>query len=329
MKPEDIWPVEDEYAESYHKHADWGHQAAQRSNLCIVGIARTAMPYLANTLGLVDELVTAFAGKAFYAYENDSEDDTAEVLRRYASDRPWVTVQSETLRAPEGRGFEPDRTTRLAACRTKCQEWVAANCRDAHYTLVLDLDPHGGFSPMGILNSIGWMNDLESQTTRPSGVGGMASFSLFCHVREGGEIGIAHYDAWAMRMNWWEDRRDKPGGMKWAHMLMPPVGSPPIPMNSAFGGACLYRTNAFLSGRYSGTGVNGQPDCEHVPFHHSLRRAGWQMYLNPGSRYVAVLPAQREEPAAEREGTQREELAAPFPKTASGGGQIEPPAEAR
>lgn len=80
------------------------------------------------------------------------------------------------------------------------------------------------------------------------------------------------------------------GGMQWFHLFLPPVGSPPIPMNSAFGGLAVYTRRAFLSSRYSGIGVNGQPDCEHVAFHHGMRRKGYQMFLNPGSRYVAILP---------------------------------------
>lgn len=297
MRPEDIWPVEEAYATAYQQHAEWGLQKAQRSSICVVGIARTAMPHIQNTLELVDELVEPFGEKSFYVYENDSEDDTPKVLADFASTRPWMTVESETLRVADERGFQPGRTLRLAAARNRCRAWVEEHCASSTYVLVLDLDPHGGFSPVGILNSIGWMTSFESSELHPLMAGGMASYSLFCQGREDGTVGVAHYDAWAMRLNWWEDRREMPGGMGWAHALLPPVGSPPIPMNSAFGGACLYKTQAYLAGEYSGIGANGQPDCEHVAFHLSLRRKGWQIYLNPGSRYVAILPAQWEESA--------------------------------
>lgn len=289
-RPEDFWIVEEEYKSSYEQHCRWGYEKAQRSRICIVGIARTAMPHLENTLALVDELVSPFHEKAFFVYENDSEDDTPKVLGDFASARPWVVVESETLKVADERGFEPGRTLRLAMCRNRCRRWVEENFSSANYVLVLDLDPHGGFSTVGILNSIGWLSDHESSEHRLPCAGGMASYSLFCRDQGDGTAGIAHYDAWAMRLNWWEDRREMPGGMQWAHMLLPPVGSPPFPINSAFGGACLYKMQAYMAGEYSGIGANGQPDCEHVPFHLSLRNRGWQMYLNPGSRYVAILP---------------------------------------
>ena len=65
--------------------------------------------------------------------------------------------------------------------------------------------------------------------------------------------------------------------------MMMPIGAPPMRMNSAFGGLCLYRTDAYLSSRYAGG------DCEHVNFHRGMAAAGYDLYLNPGSVYVAVL----------------------------------------
>lgn len=290
IQPEMIWPVEDAYKAIYSRYCELGQELAKRSRLAVLGIARNAMPYLKNTLPLVDQTVKHFAGASVYIYENDSVDQTVETLDDYAAIRPTVIVEHGTMGGEDTRGFESGRTIRLAACRNKCLDWLAANASDHPYTLVLDLDPHGGFSPDGILNSLGWISEYVGSNWSASGVGGMASYSLYCHRNQDDSIGIAHYDAWAMRMNVWEDRRDAAGGMRWAHYLMPPVGSPPIAMYSAFGGACLYRTVALLSGRYDGVGVGGREDCEHVALHRSMRGSGYQMYLNPGSRYVAILP---------------------------------------
>lgn len=290
IRPEQVWPVEDAYKPLYSRYCEFGQQLAKNSRLAVVAIARNAMPHLANTLPLIDETAAHFAGASVYVYENDSVDDTAEVLDAFAATRPTVVVEHETLGEEDTRGFEEGRTVRLARCRNKCLAWLSANAANHAYTLVLDLDPHGGFSPDGILNSLGWIAEYAGSNWSNASVGGMASFSLYCQRQENGEIGIAQYDAWSMRLNFWEDRRDVGGGMRWAHFLMPPVGSPPIPMNSAFGGACLYRTEALLSGQYSGIGVDGKEDCEHVALHKSMRASGYQMYLNPGSRYVAILP---------------------------------------
>lgn len=244
------------------------------------------MPHLPNTLALVDETASLFREARFYVFENDSADETALVLKEFAESHPWVTTEHATLDRPDVRGFEPERTVRLAEYRNRCREWAIRECPAANYVIVLDLDPHGGFSVEGVLHSVGRLCELRSRVTCPAKAGAMASMSLFMQENEDGAVGIAQYDAWAARLNFWEDRRDKPGGMSWFHMLMPPIGSPPIPMNSAFGGLCVYAADAFYADgvRYDGG------DCEHVHLHRRMRAAGYQLYLNPGSRYIAILP---------------------------------------
>jgi hypothetical protein len=278
-QPEDIWGVEDAYADAYDEKVKYGIAEARRQKIAIVAIARNAMPRLRNTLRLVGELASLFKDAVFFCFENDSDDGTAATLDEWAAARGWAFVTHDTLGGEDARGFQPERTVRLAKCRTKCQEWVRQNAADAGYVMVLDADPHGGFSIPGVLNSLGWFCELRGRTGIGLEPGAMASSSLFIRQEESG-YGIAQYDAWAARLNTFEDRRDH----AWFHVFMPPAGSPPIPFYSAFGGLCLYTRYAFLAGRYEGG------DCEHVAFHRTMRQAGYQLYLNPGSRYVAILP---------------------------------------
>lgn len=285
IRPEQMWLVEPEYQAQYDRMVEIGRDEAARTKVAIVAIARNAMPHLRNTLALIDELAGRFRDCCFYVYENDSDDDTASVLDDF-SIRQWVTVEHETLARPDYRGFEEERTIALAEYRNRCQSWVDENAGDANYVVVLDLDPHGGFSTDGVLNSIGNICEQMSRENRPLDVGGMASHSLWVQV-EGGEVSLAAYDAWAARLSWWDDRRAKMP-MGWFHMLMLPVGSDPVPMNSAFGGLAVYRREAFLAPgvHYAGG------DCEHVHLHKTMRKAGYQLWLNPGCRYFAVLNRQ-------------------------------------
>lgn len=276
-RPEDCWDVD--YVDSYKEHVEFGRVEARRRKLAVVSICRNAMPHLTNTLRLIDELAGFWRDCVFYAYENDSSDETAATLDAFAI-RQWATIEHDTLGGQDVRGFQPERTIRLAKCRSRCQGWVRRYAADAEYVLVLDADPHGGFSVDGILNSLGWFCEFRGESFHRREPGAMASYSLFMRQEETGDFGAAQYDAWAARLSTWEDDRR----MQWFHLLMPPVGSQPIPMNSAFGGACLYRREAYLAGTYEGG------DCEHVALHRSMQRAGYQLFLNPGSRYVAILP---------------------------------------
>ena len=277
-RPEDVWPVDAEDEVLYDAMVAAGRAAAAAGDAVIVGIARNALPYLPNTLALMAEVQTAFRSCRADLYENDSTDGTAACLDVFAASNPWLTVEHDTLGGPDSRGFEPDRTIRLAGCRNKCLEWVRQNAASATWVIVLDLDPHGGFSVDGVFNSIAWL--AEKQVEPPAG---MASFSLFAeHGNESDPPRIAQYDSWAARPNWWRDRRLEIG-MGWFSMLLFPVGAPPVRMNSAFGGLAVYATEAFLAPGVQYVGG----DCEHVALHRSMQEAGYQFWLNPGSRYIA------------------------------------------
>jgi hypothetical protein len=285
-RPEEFWPVEDGYQEQYDRYVGYGAEEAARSNVAIVAIARNALPYGMNTLGLIDELAGKFHEAKFYCFENDSNDDTAKVLDAFAATRPWVTIEHDTLLRPDYRGFQPERTVALAEYRNRCRLWVEHHDPDAQYVVVLDMDPHGGFSVDGVLNSVGWMREYQSKMQRACEVGCMASYSLYVRREESGAIALAQYDSYAARLSWWENRRNKIGDWAnlWFHALMPPVGGDPIPMYSAFGGLAVYKAEAFRHCLYGGG------DCEHVVAHKAMRQAGYGLWLNPGCRYVAILP---------------------------------------
>lgn len=276
VTPDSLWPVDPEYQSYYDAGVAGGNAVAGDTTACIVAIARNSMPALANTLLLAAGVARRFRECQMFVFENDSQDQTPEVLDAVAADHSsWFSVRHETLGGIDARGFEPERTHRLAYCRNQCLEWVRKNAASTAWTIVLDTDPAAGFSIDGVFNSIYRLAEQQSRHAAPQ-PGGMAAYSLY----RSGE-GIAHYDAWAARpVCWWRDRREEIG-FSWFSMFLPPVGSPPCPMNSAFGGLAVYRTEAFLSGGYAGG------DCEHVHHHKKMREAGYQMFLNPGCRYIA------------------------------------------
>jgi hypothetical protein len=92
------------------------------------------------------------------------------------------------------------------------------------------------------------------------------------------------YDAWAMRgvgqpTNYWDDYTAGVGG--WKHHWIPPVGSPPVVVASAFGGFAIYETQAYLQGEYDGS------DCEHVGLHRTIsKHTGKNLYLDPSMRMI-------------------------------------------
>jgi hypothetical protein len=215
------------------------------------------------TLAHVERTGAMFKSWSAFIYENDSADETKDFLRAWSdggqrqaslnvNGRPHLNTTTETV-----------RTEALAEYRGICQKWVESG-EPVDYVVVFDTDPWGGFSVDGVATGIAALESTKAAC--------MASYS-WCEMLVGGQPFPAHYDAFAARLNHWRQR-----DQQWFHHWHPPVGSPPVRFNSAFGQLAVYAARPFLRGKYAGH------DCEHVTFHKSLPG---EVYLNPSQRCVS------------------------------------------
>jgi hypothetical protein len=281
-----IYPPEP-FAELYQKRYAEGMARLAHSKVAFVGLARNCAVRLAENLGRLEYLVRSCKSWALHIEENDSTDQTLEVLQAFAEVHKQATFTSQTLgREHYGAEFAGRRTIALAEYRDACQRWVRDCAADADYVIVIDWDQWGGWSHTGLLNGIGWLVEMP-------GAYGMASVSLVEHpVMTIGEDkkpaitkGWLQYDCWALRGIgqpdcYWDDYTAGLGG--WKHQWIPPVGSEPVVVASAFGGLCIYRTEDYLLATYDGT-----TDCEHTAAHRSIaRKTGKRLYINPSQRTV-------------------------------------------
>jgi len=271
-----------EFAADFARTAGIGYELAALSDVAIVGLARNCADHLQANLKRLAILVKEFRGWQLHVATNDNTDNTSEVLNEFAAEHENASYQDATLgREQFSAEFAGRRTEALAEYRSDCQEWVRENARDSHYVIVLDFDAWGGWSHDGVLHGIGALANIKSAC-------GMASVSLaqYPQLVMGDDQqpvvrpAWVHYDAWALRLNSYRDDYTAGEGA-WKHQWIPPVGSPCMPVCSAFGGMAIYRTAAYLAGTYSGE------DCEHVPFHRTMAmRTGQNLFLNPSMRTV-------------------------------------------
>jgi hypothetical protein len=276
-----IYPI-DHFATDFARVYSIGVEAWADADVAIVGLARNCGPRLDANLWRLLQLVGDCRSWRLHVETNDNTDDTEAVLKRFCGANPQATFHAQTLdRQQFSAEFAGPRTIALAEYRTACQEWVRRHCADSTYTLVIDWDAWGGWSHAGVMHGVGLLSTMTDAY-------GMASVSLAQYPQLGmGEDqkpvarpGWVQYDAWALRLNSsWDDYTAGVGG--WKHSWLPAVGSPPIPVCSAFGGLAIYETQAYLAGTYDGA------DCEHVTFHASIaERTGRRMYLDPSMRTV-------------------------------------------
>jgi hypothetical protein len=273
-----LWFPHEPFAVDYAERAQEGARRLKSSRVAFVGLARNCAVRLAQNLGLVESLGNLCQSWQLHVESNDCEDQTLEVLADFCADRPHATFHYAVLgRQHHPAEFAGRRTIALAEYRDACQRWVRSCASDADYVIVIDFDAWGGWNQQGVLNGIGWLVELP-------GAYGMASTSLSQYDFGSGPQ-WTHYDLWALRGVGqpgcdFDSYQNGIGG--WGFTWFPPVGSPPVLVSSAFGGMTIYRTDAYLRGTYDGT-----TDCEHVPFHRSIRGAtGQHLYLNPSQRML-------------------------------------------
>jgi hypothetical protein len=267
--PDVLLPPDPEFADDYARDTAMGRDLAADRTVAFVAICRNAMPWLTRTLGLLEQTASIFREWSAYIFENDSEDDTKEVLKGWADGQQRHVSLNDNGRPHLNWTTAPARTHALAEYRAACQTFVN-NGETPDYVVVFDTDPWGGWSIDGVATSV-----YHIETDRS--LYALASYSW-------GEWGppiapkpmAIHYDAFACRWNHWRQR-----DQGWFHQWHPPVGSPPVEVNSAFGQLAIYDGQRFLQGRYSGE------DCEHVTFHRSIAQHGGRMALNPSMRCVS------------------------------------------
>lgn len=270
--PDTLLPPDQEFAGEYDRTVRHGRAMAAESSVAFVAICRNAMPWLPNTLRLVEQTGAMFREWSAFIYENDSFDGTKDALAAWHDGNQKYCRIGDNGRPHLNFTTDPIRTHALAEYRAVCQEFVRRR-GPVDYVIVFDTDPWGGWSIDGVAHSV-------SHLATDHDWYGLAAYS-WC---EWGKPIFAqptpsHYDAFAARKNHWQQR-----DQLWFHVWHPPVGSPPVEFNSAFGQLAIYRAGSYLAGTYTGE------DCEHVCFHRSIYREGPQCRrfgINPSMRVVS------------------------------------------
>jgi hypothetical protein len=235
--------------------------------LVVGGTARDCAPFLPGVFARLDAL--ADGRRVYYVfYESNSADDTLEQLRAFVAARDGNVFTERT------RG---SRTERIARGRNAIVSHVESVAAAYDFFVNLDLDDRCQFEVRSARECIARAQEWDVATSNRTG---------------------EYYDRWALRTEAMGDMYEGAahcivdstviGGAACAPL--PPIsawfpgdaeleGKPTFPRNgayrrvmSAFGGLAIYKVGLLRGARYAGTGANGAPECEHVPFHAAIRK---------------------------------------------------------
>ena len=267
--PDLMAPVENEWLQEFEHATLLGRQTAAQSSVVFVGMARSIESVLPFSIERIQEMGKLFRSWHAVVVENDSTDATKDILHAWqAADPARVRVSCTDYGRPHLHGWEAERVERYAQYRNEGRTMAQEIAPDANYVIVLDLDAWGGYSQDGVLNSIYWLETILT-------AGAMASVSLFQIQDQLGTLHTCHYDQFAFRWESWTHRI-----REWFTRWIPPIGSPPMLVKSAFGGLCVYKAAPFFASHY----FSHQGDIEHAGLHKSLKANGYEVFLNSASR---------------------------------------------
>lgn len=261
----------------YHSKIISGKKYLKDQTITIACLVRdVGLVIDSNISKIINFAKTCSAKYNIILFENDSKDDTktklAEIKQKYSN---IDYISRNYNRQKFGPVKAKVRTIALAEYRNEVKKFIQQNYQDTDYVIVLDFD-FIDFSENGILNSFGWFSEYANYSA-------IAGNSFQVRRVFGDNIDVWNYDSWAYRGSWWEDlnlyetyepRHYDPS--LWFGLWIPPIGSQPFKVNSAFGGCCIYKSEYYYSGTYDGS------DCEHVTFHKDLyNNKNFELYLNP------------------------------------------------
>ena len=235
-------------------------------NVLVCGIGHNvahAIPGLKR--GLMNTLKHFHDYRMFW-YENDSTDDTRELMNEWAAEDSRVRILSEVKdrgsaidARPDGE-FLGDFTSYLADYRNMyLDELQKPIYRDFQYVWILDMDLEHGFPKEPILELMAKRDEWDM-------------------VAANGLMGGYSYDSLAFRDAVFPDGPPEMGEAKYWHWpdvaqrkgYMHNVREEWHPVISAFGGMAMYKRKSITGCRYQGK-VGGVPECEHVPFNRCVR----------------------------------------------------------
>jgi hypothetical protein len=254
---------------------DWEKQKGlwrmKKKRIIFTGLARDLQGIIGINLDRLIHLGQCFADFRIIIYENDSRDQTREILQEYQRQWPQhVVILSETHSLPPALSFgehNKKRFTKMAWFRNKyLQEIRQPKYQDFDYVAVLDLDIVGGIHTEGFIST--FASDHKWDMVGANGINYKS-------------ISQEYYDPLAFRDDHMRRIRhhcvDDCDRFSLAQQpIINPQKSEWIPITSGFAGLAIYRKVVLMQCDYHGY------DCEHITLHDCMLNKGFHhLYINP------------------------------------------------
>ena len=256
------------------------------TTIIICGIVRNAERGLKRNIPTINRLCERFGNYHIIMVENDSTDNTKEILQQWAKSQKNIHIllnDYHTTTIPDKKEvtanpfFSRKRIEKMAQYRNIYLDYIAQNVLRGDYIMVVDLDVYS-IDLEGVISSFTTTCEWDAVTAN----GYSRSFSSRFRKR--------YHDAYALTELGMElvpqtEETINLARYKWAFIKRK---SSFIPVFSAFGGLAIYRYEALNNIRYEvlkNDDVRVEVRCEHFSLYKQMSAAGFnKVFINPDMR---------------------------------------------
>lgn len=284
--PEYLFETPDHIKSIYEYKVNAGKNICKTKSIVFCGICRDVSNTIERNILRLQKTGTLFKEYATILYENDSSDNTVEILNKYLSDNFHLISEhrsDKNYRSDIDTGVDPWHFRRcqiLADCRNKYLDIVYSQYMHYDYMCVLDLDLYGGWSYDGICHGIFTLESNRSHACVSAY--GVLSEPNNEHLLEAYDPSeYIMYDSLAFRPMNFESG---------IHILRTPAfnkivfnrGDDPVEVRSNFGGMSIYKIPLLNNHRYGAKQwQDGFVDPDHAILNQSIIDDGYKIMLDP------------------------------------------------
>ena len=224
------------------------------SNLktAVIGITKNNANCISRGIKNMMRISELFNDSIVYIYENDSTDNTVNILADWKSNYEKKFYYSSEKRVKR----YSYHTQNIAQARQKALNWVRTYYKDFDLLIILDPDLFYDINLTGIVDSLNNMDKWDACFA--NGIYNMKGMTWDAFAMRTEDQNIPwhgnknYFSNFHKKANWGTGRIIK----EWTEVF------------SAFGGLGIYKANILKDINYDLNSI----DCEHVPFHNNIRK---------------------------------------------------------
>lgn len=252
------------------------------SSIAICGLVKDCSANLAKNISTIEEISRYFNKSVIVIFENDSTDNTKQVLydwKKYNNqvnllieDGIFNNIADDKIPESVNPFFSRKRISRMVMLRNKYLDFLDNQNIEVDYLMVVDLDVDE-ICVKGVLTGF--------HTTQKWDALFANGFSISPQFK------YRYHDTYALtelgnEENPMTEKSIYANELRFAFLR---AGQPLFPVYSAFGGLAIYRYEAIRGFRYDllkNEDSRVEVKCEHIALHQQMHERGYgRLYINP------------------------------------------------